>query len=196
MPHIPQSVDQWLRVGASTFLHQTTLYPLLLNLSTKPHLCRDDLEYYSECLSIRSKMVMNGLLAIVGFTLSSSISTNPPTNMTRLVALTFLLWCIINRTYYEGLPLDEFQVRYLRPVTPHMNAKDLSILQKRIQNSTPGLVAILYAVPEVYQVVFIAYQLVFYAEWIGVAILVGILLAQAVIRFVWVKRLKLEVSAE
>ncbi|KAH8798475.1 hypothetical protein DL96DRAFT_1688193, partial [Flagelloscypha sp. PMI_526] len=54
------------------------------------------------------------------------------------VSFVILAWCQINRLYYEGLPVSE--------------------LQKRIQESGPALVAPLYAIPEIYQILFVAYE--------------------------------------
>ncbi|KAH8798455.1 hypothetical protein DL96DRAFT_1824694, partial [Flagelloscypha sp. PMI_526] len=84
----------------------STMYPLLHELSEKPHLRPQDLEYHSESLSKRSKMIMNGLCAVIGWTAATSRSS-----VTVITPFTILLWCIINRVCYEDLPLKELQKR-------------------------------------------------------------------------------------
>ncbi|KAH8813384.1 hypothetical protein DL96DRAFT_1685246 [Flagelloscypha sp. PMI_526] len=158
---------RWTLQALTNALFQSTLYPLLHELAIKAHLHREDLEYHSESLSKRSKLVMNGLLASIGFAWTTSISS---TDTAVLVTLIFLLWCIMNRMYYEGLPLDE--------------------LQKRVQHSSPAVVAILYAIPEFYQAIFIAYQITLHGKWIGILLLIGIIIIQLVLRFCRVQNRK------
>ncbi|KAH8813383.1 hypothetical protein DL96DRAFT_1625943 [Flagelloscypha sp. PMI_526] len=146
-------IHRWSSTALKSILSNLTLYPLLHELSTKPHLSQEYLEYHADSLNKRSKMVMNGFFAMIGFTWSASPT---PSKSGILLPLSFLLWCMITRAYYEGLPFDEFQ--------------------KRVQTSTPMLVALLYAIPEVYQVFFIIYHVVLYGRWTGFAVLVVVVL--------------------
>ncbi|KAH8795959.1 hypothetical protein DL96DRAFT_1645946 [Flagelloscypha sp. PMI_526] len=139
----------WVRTLFLSILNHSTLYPLLCELSSKPHLSPDELEHASESISTRSKMMLNGLLATIGFTLSTSSTTKISSEI--VLPVTALTWCIINRVYYEGLPVSE--------------------LQKRVQSSGPAAVAILYGIPEIFQVIFMMYKVVVYGKWIGAVIM-------------------------
>ncbi|KAH8798463.1 hypothetical protein DL96DRAFT_1564997 [Flagelloscypha sp. PMI_526] len=137
----------------ASLLTHSTLYPLLQEIASKPHLLPGELEHLSESLTKRSKMVTNGLLALIGITLSNSSATKLPSEIK--VSFLVLMWCILSRMYYEGLPVNELQ----KLVT---NAS----LQKRVWESNPVLVAALYAIPEIYQILFIAYKVI-YGGWVG-----------------------------
>ncbi|KAH8794375.1 hypothetical protein DL96DRAFT_185903 [Flagelloscypha sp. PMI_526] len=124
-------------------LSHWTILPLLQNLIEKPHLQHEDIRYCSETLNARSKIITNVQLALIALTSTSIIRT--PSNV--IAAFIVLFWCMINRAYYESLPLDE--------------------LQSRIQSSTPALVAVLYAIPEIYQVYFIVSHVVASVGWVS-----------------------------
>ncbi|KAH8813381.1 hypothetical protein DL96DRAFT_1685244 [Flagelloscypha sp. PMI_526] len=89
----------WSSSAMKAILLRLTLYPLLHELATRPDLSRDDFEYHSDSLSKRSKIVVNGYFAIIG--------------TATLLPFMFLLWCMINRAYYEGLPFAEFQAVFI-----------------------------------------------------------------------------------
>ncbi|KAH8795962.1 hypothetical protein DL96DRAFT_1645955 [Flagelloscypha sp. PMI_526] len=140
-------------------LSTSTLYPLFHEIARKPHLRPEELIYYSESLSKRSKMVINGLLALIGLNFSTpSASTLPPEIKISFVVLT---WCITNRLYYEELPVNE--------------------LQERVRKSGPGLVATLYAFPEMYQILFIGYKVI-HGGWIGFVIVTCGFIIQLLLR--------------
>ncbi|KAH8795957.1 hypothetical protein DL96DRAFT_1722580 [Flagelloscypha sp. PMI_526] len=134
------------------------MYPLLHELSEKPHIRPQDIEHHSESLSNRSKVVMNGLFAIIGWTAATSQSS-----ATVIPPLTALLWCIINRVYYEFLPVQE--------------------LQKRVHKSGPAFVALLYAIPEAYQVIWIKYQIIAYGGWTSIVIFTGAILVRLLLHW-------------
>ncbi|KAH8798461.1 hypothetical protein DL96DRAFT_1720582 [Flagelloscypha sp. PMI_526] len=90
-------------------LNHSTLYPLPHELAIRPHLQPEDLEHYSESLLQRSKIVMNGLVAIIAFAASTISTTKRPSET--IVPFIMLLWCILNRLCYENLPADELQKR-------------------------------------------------------------------------------------
>ncbi|KAH8798474.1 hypothetical protein DL96DRAFT_1824702 [Flagelloscypha sp. PMI_526] len=133
----------------------STLYPILHEISTKPHLRPEELEHCSETLSKRSKMITNGLLAIIGNSSSPILSTEVK------ISFIVLAWCQTNRLYYEGLPVHE--------------------LQRRTRESGPALVATLYAIPEVYQILFIVYKVV-YGGWGSIVMIISAVLVQLVLR--------------
>ncbi|KAH8795965.1 hypothetical protein DL96DRAFT_1566784 [Flagelloscypha sp. PMI_526] len=88
----------------------STLYPMLHEISTKPHLRPEELEHCSETLSKRSTMITNGLLAIIGITLTASSSPSSILSVEVKVSFVILAWCQTNRLYYEGLPVNELQL--------------------------------------------------------------------------------------
>ncbi|KAH8797790.1 hypothetical protein DL96DRAFT_1565265 [Flagelloscypha sp. PMI_526] len=143
--------------GSRFILRHSTLYPLLHELATKPHLSPEDLEHHSESLEERSKMIMNSLLAAIGLTWSASPTSQ--LSMRLIHPFIILVWCIINRMYYEGLPLTE------------------------LQKSGPVTVAILYVIPEFYSVVFVTSQVIIYGGLVGTAILVVAILIQLLLRY-------------
>ncbi|KAH8832365.1 hypothetical protein DL96DRAFT_1581795 [Flagelloscypha sp. PMI_526] len=151
-----KNLGYWATSNIKFILYHTTLYPLLQTISRKPHLSHDEMRHHVDNMGNRSKVVLSSLFVITGFTASTTASTQLPTRA--IFSFTMLLWCVINRSYYEGLPFDE--------------------LQKRVHRSGPALVATLYAVPEIYQVVFIAYQIANLGGWIGIMILASGLLVQ------------------
>ncbi|KAH8798488.1 hypothetical protein DL96DRAFT_1565017 [Flagelloscypha sp. PMI_526] len=55
------------------------------------------------------------------------------------------------------------------------------IFQKRVRESGPALVAILYAIPEIYQIVFAAYKVI-HGGWGGIVMIVSAVLVQLVLR--------------
>ncbi|KAH8794377.1 hypothetical protein DL96DRAFT_1568231 [Flagelloscypha sp. PMI_526] len=150
---LTNSISRIFRRWVPAFIHllfdQLTLLPLLHEVNTpKLPLLIEDLAHCSECLSMRSKIVMNGFrciqqLAIIAISWATSVNT--PSCI--IGPFIILLWSFMNRTYYEGLPLDEFQ--------------------KRVRSSTPQLVASLYAIPELYQVTFIISQIATHGHWVN-----------------------------
>ncbi|KAH8813371.1 hypothetical protein DL96DRAFT_1685239 [Flagelloscypha sp. PMI_526] len=142
-------LQAWGKVVINGVLAHWTLFPVFHELATNPHLQSEDLEHFSECLGARSKIVMTVHLAIVALTWAASDVT--PSEI--LAPFIILLWSILNRAYYESLPLAELQVR--------------------VQNSNPGIVAFLYAIPELYQVYFIIYEVAIHGGWVS-SLLVGI----------------------
>ncbi|KAH8813376.1 hypothetical protein DL96DRAFT_1625926 [Flagelloscypha sp. PMI_526] len=156
-----KTIRCWTWPAFKLILAHSTLYPLFHELTVRPHLLREDLEYLSDGLTKRSKMVVNGFFAIIGFTWSIHAT---PSKADIVLPFLFLLWCIINRAYYEGLPVHEFQYR--------------------VQVSTPALVAVLYAIPEFYQVTFIIYHIVQYSGWAGLAILGSMVLFKTILHCV------------
>ncbi|KAH8798457.1 hypothetical protein DL96DRAFT_1720579 [Flagelloscypha sp. PMI_526] len=77
------SVTRW------SILYHATLYPLLHEIATKPHLRPETLETHSESLTKRSKLTTNGLLGIIGFTMASSSTNQLPSEIK--VAFTVLI---------------------------------------------------------------------------------------------------------
>ncbi|KAH8798476.1 hypothetical protein DL96DRAFT_1781631, partial [Flagelloscypha sp. PMI_526] len=161
MVHIVRELRGSTLAAIKTMFRHLPLYPLLHELSEKPHIRLEELEYHSECLSKRSKMTMNGLLAIMGFIFATSSTPKPLANT--ILPFTILLWCSFNRAYYEGLPFEK--------------------LQERVKNSGPMLVATLYAIPEMYQLVFITYQVANFGGWAGISILASGTLVQLLLHY-------------
>ncbi|KAH8798489.1 hypothetical protein DL96DRAFT_1565019 [Flagelloscypha sp. PMI_526] len=129
-------VNKWIHYVSTHY----TMYPLLHATANTSTLRLDDVEYQSKMLSSRSNVVLAGLLAIIGFICTTTSNTleqsyNPPRLLLALIAL---IWAITNRAYYENLPVEDFQ--------------------RRVQESTPELVAVFYIIPELYQIGFISFE--------------------------------------
>ncbi|KAH8794373.1 hypothetical protein DL96DRAFT_1724330 [Flagelloscypha sp. PMI_526] len=145
---------RWPMKAIDYIFIQLTLLPLFAEVTTKSAFQSESLEHLSEILSARSKVVMNGKLEIVAITYSASVKV--PSGI--IAPLIILLWSFMNRTYYEGLPLEHSVDHEWR---------------ERIKYSTPKLVASVYAVPELYQVFFIISQVITHGSWVA-SLLVGL----------------------
>ncbi|KAH8798449.1 hypothetical protein DL96DRAFT_1639418, partial [Flagelloscypha sp. PMI_526] len=153
------------RKWAKLLFTQYSMYSLFKATATTSSLRSDDVEYHSKMLSARSNVVSAGLLAIIGFTYSGSLTvTEDQGSLRLLVPCLVLIWSMINRAYYENLPVEEFQ--------------------KRVQVTTPMLAAGLYLVPELYEIFFVASEAFKVGGWSVPAMIVSLFLVHILFRWI------------
>ncbi|KAH8798462.1 hypothetical protein DL96DRAFT_1564996 [Flagelloscypha sp. PMI_526] len=154
MTYPPTKLQECTFASINFVLNQRTLYPLLRELANRPHIRLETMERYLENLRQRSKVVTNGS------SLTISTSSAPKHRSEIVLPFIMFLWGIVNRSYYESQPVEELQ-----------DDNEATSFQKRVQKSGPALVATLYAVPEIYQVCYITYQIFVNGGWTGISVL-------------------------